>query len=230
MAMTMGRASLLWLLHVAGLLCVYVQEAGAINFNIVNQCSYTVWAAGIPVGGGKELASGASWSVDVPAGTSAGRFWGRTGCTFDQSGRGSCQTGDCGGALSCTLSGNPPTTLAEYTLTSTTDTYDISLVDGFNVPLSFAPTNAQCTSISCKGIDAVCPSDLQVSGGCYSACNKYNTPQYCCTGSYLNNCPSNSYSQIFKTQCPQAFSYADDGQTSNFPCATGTDYKIVFCP
>jgi hypothetical protein len=29
--------------------------------------------------------------------------WGRTGCSFDGSGRGSCATGDCGGALSCML-------------------------------------------------------------------------------------------------------------------------------
>jgi hypothetical protein len=37
------------------------------------------------------------------------------GCSFN--GRsGSCQTGDCSGALSCTLSGQPPTTLAKFTI------------------------------------------------------------------------------------------------------------------
>jgi hypothetical protein len=68
----------------------------------------------------------------------AGRFWGRTGCGFDGNGQGPCATGDCGNILECNGAGGvPPATLAEVTLNGDAgkDFYDISLVDGFNVPM-----------------------------------------------------------------------------------------------
>ncbi|KAM0865567.1 hypothetical protein ACQ4PT_043170 [Festuca glaucescens] len=53
---------------------------------------------------------------------------------------GSCQTGDCAGALSCSLSGQPPATLAEYTIGGggANDFYDISVIDGYNLPTDFS--------------------------------------------------------------------------------------------
>eukprot|EP00253_Pinus_taeda_P021529 PITA_21529 len=212
---------------------VYLQGVTGATFVIQNQCSYTVWAAGIPVGGGKALGQGETWSVDVPTGTSAGRFWGRTSCSFDASGQGKCNTGDCGGLLNCQGSGQPPATLAEYTLNggNNRDTYDISLVDGFNIPLSITPSDATCTAPTCSSnINTVCPAELKVTDGCNSACVAFNTPQYCCTGDYLNNCPPTNYSKIFKAQCPPAYSYAKDDASSTFTCASGANYKIVFCP
>nr|ADB97928.1 thaumatin-like protein L4 [Pinus monticola] len=211
---------------------VYLPGVTGATFAIQNQCSYTVWAAGIP-GGGKALGQGESWSVDVPAGTSAGRFWGRTSCSFDASGQGKCSTGDCGGLLNCQASGQPPATLAEYTLNggNNRDTYDISLVDGFNIPLSITPSDASCTAPTCSSnINTICPSELKVTDGCNSACVAFNTPQYCCTGDYLTNCSPTNYSKIFKDQCPQAYSYAKDDAPSTFTCASGANYKIVFCP
>ncbi|GLJ41589.1 hypothetical protein SUGI_0860580 [Cryptomeria japonica] len=83
------------------------------------------------------------------------------------SGRGTCQTGDCGGQLSCQVSGAVPATLAEYTLNGNgnMDFYDVSLVDGFNIPLSINPTNSQCVASACKAdINAVCPAELKVDG------------------------------------------------------------------
>ncbi|XP_058735951.1 thaumatin-like protein [Vicia villosa] len=124
-------------------------SAQAATFDIVNQCSYTVWPAATPSGGGTQLNSGQTWSINVPAGTSSGRVWGRTGCNFDSSGSGSCQTGDCGGALSCTLSGKSPLTLAEFTLNggNNQDYFDISVIDGFNIPMQFAPTSNGCNNV-----------------------------------------------------------------------------------
>ncbi|KAG8049347.1 hypothetical protein GUJ93_ZPchr0009g1761 [Zizania palustris] len=90
--------------------------ADAAIFTITNRCSYTVWLAATPVGGGTQLNPGQTWTINIPAGTSSGRVWGRTGCSFNSAGRGSCQTGDCAGVLSCKLSGKPPLTLAEFTL------------------------------------------------------------------------------------------------------------------
>nr|AAV65287.1 thaumatin-like protein [Thuja occidentalis] len=230
----MATVSDLALLLVAGLaISLCTQEAGAVKFNIRNQCGYTVWAAGLP-GGGKQLDQGQTWSVDVAAGTKGARFWGRTGCSFDGSGRGSCQTGDCGGQLSCTLSGAVPATLAEYSLNGNDnkDFYDVSLVDGFNVPLSINPTNTGCTAPACKAdVNAACPAELKVNSGCNSACNVFQTDQYCCRGANVDNCPATNYSMIFKNQCPQAYSYAKDDTSSTFTCPSGTtDYSIVFCP
>ncbi|GLJ41577.1 hypothetical protein SUGI_0860370 [Cryptomeria japonica] len=225
----MAKVSDLVILLVAGMaISLYIQEARAVKFDIKNQCGYTVWAGGLP-GGGQQLTQGQTWTVNLAAGTQSARFWGRTGCSFDASGKGTCQTGDCGGQLSCTVSGAVPATLAEYTQ-SDQDYYDVSLVDGFNIPLSINPTNTQCTAPACKAdVNAVCPAELKVTGGCKSACVAFQTDQYCCTGSYANSCPATNYSMIFKQQCPQAYSYAKD-DTATFACPSGTDYSIVFCP
>ncbi|XP_072147468.1 thaumatin-like protein 1b [Setaria viridis] len=74
----------------------------------------------------------------------SGRIWGRTLCVTDSSGAFACSTADCGsGAVECSGRGAaPPATLAEFTLAGNTggdDLYDVSLVDGFNVPMLFAP-------------------------------------------------------------------------------------------
>ena len=133
------------------LLGVFVAGASAATFNIQNNCGMTIWPAGIPVGGGFALGSGQSASVNVPAGTQAGRFWARTGCSFN-GGSGSCQTGDCAGQLSCSLSGKPPATLAEYTLGSSQDFYDISIVDGFNIGMAFSCSTGEallCADANC---------------------------------------------------------------------------------
>ncbi|CAD6269428.1 unnamed protein product [Miscanthus lutarioriparius] len=65
----------------------------------------------------------------------------------------SCQTGDCGGALSCTLSGQPPMTLAEFTIIGgSQDFYDISVIDGYNLAMRFSCSTGvtlNCGSSSC---------------------------------------------------------------------------------
>jgi hypothetical protein len=86
---------------------------------------------------GFALAPGQLRSLYAPQGWS-GRFWGRSGCTFDASGKGSCATGDCGsGEVECRGAGaSPPAMLAEFTLDDDGDKdfYDVSLVDGYNLP------------------------------------------------------------------------------------------------
>eukprot|EP00253_Pinus_taeda_P013298 PITA_13298 len=179
----MGARTLAVSIYVTAILAlilnVYLQGATGATFVIQNQCSYTVWARGIPVGGGQALGQGQSWSVDVPAGTSAGRFWGRTGCSFDASGTGSCSTSDCGGVLSCTLSRQPPATLVEYTLNggNNQDFYDISVIDGFNVPLSLTPSDGSCYAPTCQMDQCpyayLFPSDNTKTHTCASGAN-YN--------------------------------------------------------
>ncbi|KAF8028419.1 hypothetical protein BT93_E1125 [Corymbia citriodora subsp. variegata] len=248
------RASFYLLLPFLALLAsMLAGGAGAATLSFSNKCSYTVWPGTLTGGSsgqlsstGFELATGASFSInDVPA-TWSGRAWGRTGCATDASGKFVCATADCGsGQVSCNGAGAiPPATLAEFTLAaagSGQDSYDVSLVDGFNLPLSITPqgSGSGCTAPSCAAnVNSVCPSELAVKGSdgsvvaCKSACLALNQPQYCCTGAYgtSETCPPTNYSMIFKDQCPQAYSYAYDDKTSLFSCAGGTSYLITFCP
>ncbi|OEL23496.1 Zeamatin [Dichanthelium oligosanthes] len=209
----------------------------AITFSISNQCSYTVWPAATPVGGGTRLDPGASWTLNMPAGTS-GRVWPRTGCLFDSAGNGSCQTGDCAGALQCTVSGKTPATLAEYTL-GNPDYLDISLVDGFNVPMDFlpVPANGQKGQGCSKGprcaanITSQCPSQLKAPGGCNNACTVFNEDKYCCIREGGKTCEPTTYSVFFIRMCPDAYSYSyDDSSSTMFTCPSGTNYQVVFCP
>lgn len=188
--------------------------------------------------------AGASSSLDVPAPWS-GRFWARSGCASDSTGKFTCLSGDCAsGQIACNGAGAiPPASLIELTLAANggQDFYDISLVDGFNLPVSLAPQGGSglCSSTSCPAnVNAVCPPELAVKGpgggvvGCKSACLAFNQPQYCCTGSFGSpvTCPPTSYSKIFKDQCPQAYSYAYDDKTSTFTCTGGANYLVTFCP
>ncbi|KAI4326991.1 hypothetical protein L6164_019500 [Bauhinia variegata] len=201
----------------------------AARFDVRNKCPYTVWAAAVP-GGGKRLNRGETWTFNVSPGTKQARIWARTHCTFDRSGRGRCQTGDCGGDLECKGYGAPPNTLAEYGLNqyNNLDFFDISLVDGFNVPMEFSPTSRGCRGIKCaSNINGQCPRELKAAAGCNNPCTVFKTDQYCCKS---GNCGPTNYSRFFKNRCPDACSYPEDDATSTFTCPSGTGYTVVFCP
>ncbi|KAJ7010707.1 hypothetical protein NC653_001232 [Populus alba x Populus x berolinensis] len=95
-------------------------STNAATFEIRNSCPYTVWAAASP-GGGRRLERGQTWNLNVPAGTSMARIWGRTSW------------------------GVPPNTLAEYALNQfgNLDFYDISL-GKCQALLCTADINGQC--------------------------------------------------------------------------------------
>ena len=223
------------------------------TFTVANECKYTVWP-GILTSANVPRNSSSSMGYELPAGRQArmtmaagwsGRVWGRTGCVFDDDGSGSCVSGGCGsGRLSCDGTGaTPPTTLAEFALQGLgvlQDFYDVSLVDGFNLPLSIVPLNSTCKPASCNAsIDSVCPAELRVLSpdntgavvGCKSACLAFGTPRYCCSGDYAtpSACKPTSYSRFFKAACPSAYSYAYDDPSSLYTCSAST-YTITFCP
>ncbi|KAM3314736.1 hypothetical protein ACQJBY_033500 [Aegilops geniculata] len=233
------------------------EAAGTTVFTLRNNCTFTIWPAtlsgnsAVTVGGGGfELAPGANVSFPGPTGWS-GRLWARTGCVAAASGASlTCATGDCGGAVSCTLGGAPPVTLAEFTLGGADgkDFYDVSLVDGYNVGIGVAATGARVNSSTCGyagcvgDVNALCPAELQVAGkegdlegktvACRSACEAFGTAEYCCTGAHggPDSCGPTKYSRLFKAACPAAYSYAYDDPTSTFTCGAGAQYLITFCP
>ena len=67
---------------------------------------------------------------------------------------------------------------------------------------------------------------------CLSACAKYNSDNYCCTGNYdgPSDCQANYYSKSAKNVCPDAYSYAYDDQDSTFSVPQGGGFQVIFCP
>ncbi|RSM17654.1 hypothetical protein CDV31_003579 [Fusarium ambrosium] len=121
---------------------------------ITNKCDSTIWP-GIatqsgkgPGVGGFELAQGKSKELWVGS-EWQGRIWGRTNCTVNGDSC-TCKTGDCFGKLDCEFSGSTPATLAEFTLAGGLHKeqtfYDISLVDGYNLPMGIVYIPAKNTT------------------------------------------------------------------------------------
>lgn len=238
-----------------------IPGATAVKFTFRNNCPETVWPATLSSGGhpafpttGFVLPPGASLSVTGVVATWSGRVWGRYRCNAS-GGRFSCESGDCGtGQVACNGAGGaPPATLAEFTLGggALRDFYDVSNVDGFNLPVEIEP-EGDCRTTSCPAnINRVCPNELAVrapswsarngSGGgagagavmaCKSACLAFATDEYCCRGQFASpaTCKPSSYSRLFKAQCPHAYSYAFDDGSSTFTCGNATAYQVTFCP
>ncbi|XP_044488478.1 thaumatin-like protein 1 [Mangifera indica] len=227
------------------LLLATSRGVSAATFTFVNRCDYTIWPGILANAGsprldstGFELPKDSSRSFLAPSGWS-GRFWARTGCNFGGSGAGSCSTGDCGsGQVECNgLGAAPPATLAEFTLGSGgQDFYDVSLVDGYNVPMLVETSGGSglCASTGCStDLNQQCPAELRVGEGdaCKSACEAFGSPEYCCSGAFNTpaSCKPSVYSEMFKSACPKSYSYAYDDATSTFTCSEA-DYTVTFCP
>jgi hypothetical protein len=150
------------------------------------------------------------------------------------------------------------TTLAEYSLDQINgdDYYDISIVDGYNLPIKIQPIvgtyriirfdskKYDCTAPVCKyNFLEDCPISLRkIKNGrtiaCLSACSRFQTGDYCCpNGSVYGSeklCKASSYKRFFKSKCPDAYSYAFDDQQSVYSCRSAqgktTGYITTFCP
>jgi hypothetical protein len=131
------------------------------------------------------------------------------------------------------------------------DYYDVSLVDGFNLPLTInvtsgqmgVPANVGCLTAACAtDMDSasVCPDILQTRDaggnivGCNSPCNVLQQDQYCCAHAYATAATCNpntwpvNYAAIFKQAVPYAYSYPFDDATSVFTCINNCSYQIIF--
>ncbi|URE27591.1 hypothetical protein MUK42_05852 [Musa troglodytarum] len=212
---------------------------GEVQLVLVNHCNYGVWPGVLgsvghnsPEGGGFHLGIGQEAVLAVPSGWS-GRIWGRQGCCFDEKGKGSCDSGDCGGLLRCNgTGGTPPATVVEMTLgthRSPLHYYDVSLVEGFNLPVTIAPVGGGkgCGGVAGCLVDlnACCPSRFEVKQkgkvvGCKSACLALKTDKYCCTGEYGSpeRCKPTLFSHLFKSICPRAYSFAYDSSSTLNMC------------
>jgi hypothetical protein len=150
------------------------EGSGQIPLKISNNCEATIWP-GIatqsgtgPGTGGFELPSRSTTDLWVSPDWQ-GRVWGRTNCTVNGDSC-ACETGDCFNKLDCEFSvsealmkppgfcqllliqdqGATPATLAEFNLAGGFNGmqtfYDISLVDGYNIPMAITYIPAKNTT------------------------------------------------------------------------------------
>ncbi|EIW57348.1 thaumatin-like protein [Trametes versicolor FP-101664 SS1] len=248
-------------------LAVLAAKASARTFTVVNNCPFTIWSlfTDLNVGSatpdqptGWEQDAAQTVSFTVPDNWQAGRIWGRRDCDFSTGtpGPNQCLDGGCNGGLECdphTGTGVPPATVAEFTLGvagGAPDNYDVSLVDGFNLPMAVT-NSAGCHEASCPvDLNPNCPTELKgpfdsngVAVGCKSACaaglggDPANNPN-CCSGSFNTpaTCPNSGVQDYsyFKSNCPDSYAYAFDESsgTALWTCdaASAADYTITFCP
>ncbi|CAN1134862.1 Thaumatin-like protein 1a [Linum perenne] len=227
-----------------------------------NLCPFPVWP-GIMTGGGNGprlptgfvVLSNASEIFEVPNNWTNGRFWGQTGCETSPDGYFHCMTGDCGtGTKTCIdIEPKPWVTYMEFTLNGPGgyDYYNISLVNGFNLPVKiepfdqatgvvYTPPAGNCRAPSCaKSLNRVCPPELSMKNdkghvlACMNPCNASDTGRDCCTGALDSPdlCISTvRHIKLFSEECPQAHSYPFDADLTNYICPTGKDYLITLCP
>jgi hypothetical protein len=229
------------------------RRAGQRLLTMVNRTARTIWPAVAadpkhPIKAtGWRLPPGGKVSVVLPDHWDA-RVWARTGCSGDTH----CVTGDCGGRFQCGSHwGALPATLAEFNLNAWRgmDFYDVSLVDGSNLPMYINHTGGHtpdkisptgCVAAGCThDANATCPRTLRVTHGgavvaCRSACVALNTDQTCCRGEWAprpkcvpSQWPIDS-AAVFKRAEPFAYSYVNDDATSVFTCSGLCDYRITF--
>jgi hypothetical protein len=191
----------------------------ATQINIINQCPQ-------PISGCKSdqtgqvtsypLGSGASQLIDVGTNWPGGVIWGYPGSSADST--------DC-------INAKPQADLAEFTINvSNQDSYDISNVNAYNLPLKIAPTSpvqssgTTCGSPSCtiNNLNSFCQSPNTLTGGPGDGCYNVDGPP--------TTAGPTSGTTPFANACPEAISYSTDTGGKVYGCQTGTNYEVVFCP
>jgi hypothetical protein len=135
----------------------------------------------------------------------------------------------------CTI-GQQANSLVEFNIPgATTDTtwYDISLVDGYTLPLTLAPTDTRCVVAQCGLSLSNCPSGLLIPGiACLSPCSKTHnetdccgnlTPQQCSQGPIIHT----PYVQQIHQSCPTVYAYSYDDANGLHTCPSATSFHIL---
>ena len=161
----------------------------SLPLSIENRCKEVIYPGIVtqsgtgPSVGGFRLGTGESRELTVSADWQ-GRVWGRTNCSFNSAGTGpsnngglngggrACGTGDCGGIVNCRGTGETPVSLAEFTLSSPSGQtfYDISLVDGYNIPIAIISLYSRSKDGRLRKIppnltNAICIGTVSLFGG-----------------------------------------------------------------
>lgn len=228
---------------------------------ILNKCDFTIWPGyqiGFPLGDGElrpvssgfELSAGASLNLTV---AHYATVWGRTGCSFNESGLGTCITGDCDGRLSCGddetgwwyITPQPVTHASlRFGEDKFPDVFALNVGDGYNIPISITPYGGsnggegRCKATSCSiDLNKSCPDELKVrSNGstvaCRNPCLRYFSPepQFCCPYGYeRGDCQPTNYYEVFEAACPSAGAAPEFDSSKSSVCSYANNYLISFC-
>jgi len=146
-----------------------------------NQCVQTVWPAWGATGGLENgvidgrvwlpLPAGDDRTVTVHGGVRELGFWGRTACSFDATGDGTCLTGDCGGFICSTNTLQFPPNATVYSLES-------GFLGGYNLGMHIVgPT---CGEHECVTDLRACTSGVKDACGTTVACDDICATSACC--------------------------------------------------
>jgi len=176
---------------------------------------------------------------------SGGRAFGRTGCVDDV----------------CESNGNQGRgTLVQFTLSDGFDLYDVSLVDGFNLPMAMIPVGStappegdDCHPASCAAdLNVVCPEGMVRTNEageiayCTSACGACSACPSCVDCGDLADPVCDPCTLMADLCCTGQACEANEttmlwkslcpdaityaGEGTSFTCNQRLDYDIVFCP
>ncbi|KNA13180.1 hypothetical protein SOVF_119100 [Spinacia oleracea] len=214
----------------------------ATTFTVENNCNYTVWPViqTASMDNGFSLLSGESKVVNNISATQApsGQLWGRTLCSTNRlTGNFSCLTGDCGsGKMDCQgMTSTSPTTLIDFSTSKqiNQDFYDVSVVDGYNIPVAVSPQGSSCAVTGCVFDlnDNKCPEKLRViNNGNIIGCRNPCDVSHSINGFDCKENGSSIWSLILKKACPRAYTIPQDDATAAFSCPSPKSYSVTFCP
>lgn len=110
------------------------------------------------------------------------------------------------------------------------DFYDVSLADGYNLPITFGPANetkVDCDIAGCvSDLNEICPPELSAVNdigdtiGCSRIC-----------GENPDECEDSEYLGIFRLACPHAYAHTYDDAGNIMTCDSGlkADLEVIFC-
>ncbi|GKD28939.1 G-type lectin S-receptor-like serine/threonine-protein kinase [Tanacetum coccineum] len=126
-----------------------------------------------------------------------------------------------------------PVTIAEISIINGDDSYDVSIMNGFNLPMTVEPTTVQSfrPKVGCANdLNQQCPLDLRLEGGrgCKSACQVFPSKDYCCEPVIAGTCNPTSYGELFNLVCPKSVTF-EYGRSRRVIYSNGGDYTVRFC-
>ncbi|KAI3419405.1 hypothetical protein GPALN_006649 [Globodera pallida] len=207
-----------------------------VQLNLVNGCPYEIFVAGaVHV----NLTAGTTKTKSVPAVSSAQRLWANTDC--DKMNNPHCN-------LAAAM---PPISLFEWTFDADgKQTFDVSYVDGANVPISVHVPN--CTSVTydnklgnsldklVDGMpDAMKMVDSNGKKRVKSVCLAYGTDSVCCRNAHdqpttcgrAHNWTADQIAgyNAMLAAFPTSYNYAYDDRNATKVCWSCTNFRIGFC-
>jgi hypothetical protein len=178
---------------------------GLLSFQLTfrNRCGQTVWPAWAKSGGLENgvldaelwlpLFAASERTVTVHGGVRELVFWGRTGCSFDETGSGGCLTGDCGGFICPTDVGRYPPSTTEYSLES-------GFLGGYNLGLRVE--GSTCGEHECVADLGACASGVKDACGTTVACSDVCPNSPCCNESRCSDGDFRDGGDLVLTFCP----------------------------